>query len=225
MYPITLLDADHREHSFESFQAKFLDICKDHRENGRALAFAFILYDFQNAHVAKMLQDESFVRSLHHQSGTHLTIFYLQLARPRRRPRPQHDSRYIQMLQVVNFNDNPSNATNQLLTQYFGQQVEVSYPAVLFFQVHNNSIIDSLLVELTGKNADEVYNEISGYVAPAVEALKKITAPNVGNSQEIFNNLELRVGAKAQSEKRRRAFQKARETGELFSLIRGFFTV
>ena len=40
--------------SFDRFLKRFISICKEHLENGRAKSFAFILYDFSD----KLIKDE-----------------------------------------------------------------------------------------------------------------------------------------------------------------------
>ena len=40
--------------SFDRFLKRFISICKEHLENGRAKSFAFILYDFSD----NLIKDE-----------------------------------------------------------------------------------------------------------------------------------------------------------------------
>ncbi len=63
------------DYSFEEFWDRFLEICEEHRATGRALAFAFILYDFPHPQIIKMLRDTDYWRALDRLSGKHLTVF------------------------------------------------------------------------------------------------------------------------------------------------------
>ena len=58
MVPLRLLkdDAIH-ELTTEAFHQSIIDVCNKHREESRALAFAFILYDFENPQINKILND------------------------------------------------------------------------------------------------------------------------------------------------------------------------
>ena len=42
----------------ENLLDEILDICKQHKEEKRALAFAFLIYDFKDAAIHKVLKDE-----------------------------------------------------------------------------------------------------------------------------------------------------------------------
>ena len=69
------LNARGQNQDFQEFEESMLQICKEHQTTRRALAFAFILYDFNNAHVAKILKDPDYWQSLHQISGNYLTVF------------------------------------------------------------------------------------------------------------------------------------------------------
>ncbi len=58
MVPLKLLkDGYILELSTDVFYQSIIDVCKKHREDHRALAFAFILYDFENPQILKILND------------------------------------------------------------------------------------------------------------------------------------------------------------------------
>ena len=117
-----------------------IHICNQHRKKNRALAFAFILYDFENPHLWKILNDREYWLALNRISGEYLTVFSLNY-KEKRWPR----SGYTHMLLNVPVNFNPSIGTNELIEKYFGKTIQMRYPAILFFQVDNEKVIDSLL--------------------------------------------------------------------------------
>ena len=47
-------------YDFESFKEQMLNICMKHRADGRAQAFAFILFDFTNPHISKIINDRDY---------------------------------------------------------------------------------------------------------------------------------------------------------------------
>lgn len=70
-------------HSFDSFQKRFLQICEDHLESGRAVSFAFIFYDLGNGALKSILRDQGVFTKLDRLSGDRLSLFYLHNPRPR----------------------------------------------------------------------------------------------------------------------------------------------
>ena len=52
------------ELSNDAFSQSIIDICEQHRKEKRALAFAFILYDFENPQIFKILDDRNYWNAL-----------------------------------------------------------------------------------------------------------------------------------------------------------------
>lgn len=94
------------------------------------------------------------------------------------------------MLTAIPTEVNPSEGTNALIKKYFGPNLSVTYPAILFFQVNDNSVIDSLMIELQEEQIEPAFLELKKHIKKAVEALKRISKENRQNIQEIFNCLE-----------------------------------
>ena len=181
-------------HDLVSFSKRMIDICNDHRKQNRAMAFAFILYDFQNPQVGKILNDREYWLALNEMSGKYLTVFSLNY-RPRRIPRRPRDEidHCFHMLTAISTRFNPAEGTNALIERYFGPNVAATYPAILFFQVDGNAVVDSLLIELREQQIEPAFLELRDYVNRAVEALKKILPENKRNIGEIFDCLEREV--------------------------------
>ena len=74
MYKI-FLNSKNEALSFNSFKDKMIEICNSHREKNKALAFAFILYDFENPQISKVLNDEEYWLALNKISGEYLSVF------------------------------------------------------------------------------------------------------------------------------------------------------
>jgi len=70
-------------HSFDSFQRRFLQICEEHLESGRAVSFAFIFYDLRDDVLKSILRDQGVFTKLDRLSGNHLSLFYLHNPKPR----------------------------------------------------------------------------------------------------------------------------------------------
>lgn len=188
-------------HSFMSFHDKFLAICAEHKQSDKALIFAFILYDFENPQISKILQDSDYWLNLDKLSGNYLTIFSFHY-----KPKVRYKGTWRDMLddfmgstQVVGLMttsftfQNPSEDTNLLIEKYFGNNIEVKYPSVLFFQILDYKILDYVLVELDEQKLEESFLELKIYIQTAVDTLKQITTENRGNSKEIFELVESNV--------------------------------
>jgi hypothetical protein len=63
--------------SLPSFKARFDQLCQEHLESQRALAFAFIFYDFGDSEIRKVLKDRGVFTQLDRLAGNDLSIFFL----------------------------------------------------------------------------------------------------------------------------------------------------
>jgi hypothetical protein len=162
------LNSENKALSFSSFQEKLVEICNSHRENNKALAFAFILYDFENAQIQKVLNDKDYWLALNKISGEYLSVFSINYKAE------DEGMEKISNLTTFSYNDNPSIATNKLIENYFGANVIVTYPAILFFQVKEKEVIDSLLIELKEEKIEEAFLELKENMKITVDVLKKV---------------------------------------------------
>lgn len=174
--------------SFIVFKNKFLQICNEHKKAQKALAFAFILYDFTNPQISKILNDADYWVSLNKISGSYLTVFsfhYKPIIRYKSSiSNTYHSSAFMTTSPTFN---NPSDESNALINQYFGTDIKVNYPSVLFFQVYEENVIDYELIELKEEFIESSFIELKGYIQAAVDALSKIMEENRNNNEEIFD--------------------------------------
>jgi hypothetical protein len=63
--------------TFDSFKTKKVEICNRQRDNNMALEFAFFVYNFENAQIAKVLEDPIYWNALNKSSGEYLSVFCL----------------------------------------------------------------------------------------------------------------------------------------------------
>lgn len=64
-------------HSFATLVNKFIETCEGHLANGRSLAFAFLLYDFEDEAIKHILKNRGGFTKLDRLSGKDSSIFYL----------------------------------------------------------------------------------------------------------------------------------------------------
>lgn len=211
-------------HDFPSFRDKMIQICNQHRADNRALAFAFILYDFENPQLWKILNDTEYWLALNEISGKYLTVFSLNY-REKQKVKKHRRSEFkgFQFLTNISTTDSPSEGTNELIKKYFGVDIEVKYPAILFFQVDRESVIDSLLVELKEEMIELAFLELKEYIKSSVNALKQISSENMGNIKEIFDCLERDVESTKSVRKVKRVIKNTGSLIGLISSIKGIF--
>lgn len=201
----------------ETFEQRMITICNQHRDDKKALAFAFILYDFENPNIRKVLNDNDYWEALNQISGNYLSVFSLNY-KEKEIPTSYDKTNFngLQMLTSIPTRYNPSIGTNQLIKKYFGDIDSINYPAILFFQIDNNSVIDSILLDLNEQQIESSYLELKEVIKAAVNALKNITLENEQNYIEIFNCLENEVKS---NHKLRKIKRFAKNSGNIISLI------
>ncbi len=82
MVPIKLQkDGSIYELGTEEFSRSIIEVCEKHRKENRALAFAFILYNFENPQIVKILNDKNYWNALNTISDHYLSIYYINSQR------------------------------------------------------------------------------------------------------------------------------------------------
>ena len=128
----------------KEFQSRFLQLCQEHANAGRAKAFALILYDFTDEGLRKILENQSAFTKLDRLAGRELSIFYLHS--------PGKTA-------AKAFND-------EFLRRHRIEQ-KVQLPAVIFFRVDADGISDITIAELETTDLEtafhDLYSEIDHY--------------------------------------------------------------
>jgi hypothetical protein len=196
MYPIFINEAG-KGLDYDEFKDNLISICNTHLLENRASAFAFIIYDFSNEHVRKILGDKEYWESLHMISGKYLTVFSLFEG-----PTKQIIERKKSMWRTTMSYDAVSVRTDQsidvsykeIIASFFGNET-FNAPSILFFQVEKDKISKSFFVELKEEKIEEGFLEIKKLIQQAIEAVKGISKENIGNYKEIFDLIESNVKA------------------------------
>src|SRR5664280_1916028 len=118
----------------EEFEREFPLICQSHRDKGRALAFAFILYDFADAQVIKVLDDSVYWDALDRISGSYLTIFSFHIT-----PLGKLGMGLKKRRKVTKQNHLFS-YSNSFIEKQFGIELPASQPLLLFFQAGDGKL-------------------------------------------------------------------------------------
>lgn len=226
MYPI-YINTEDKGSSYNFFEEDFLKICNSHRDEDRALMFAFILYDFENPHIAKILNDHDYWLSLNSISGEYLTVFSLHYKPEDMKQRIKEVIRSKikgktskEMFQIPTLH-NPSKDTNKLIKKYFGDDIVVKYPSVLFFQVDKNHVINHRFIQLDENRLEESFFELKNYIKVAVESLKGVLGENKNNYLELFNLVDSSIVGIKQTIQIKNGIKKVTSIAELVSTVLG----
>lgn len=141
---------------FDSFVKRFIDICEEHLETGRAKAFAFLVYDFENQHIKDILKNQGGFAQLDRLSGKDLSVFYLH----------SDNKRLVK-------------AFNEIFLGAFEIKNEYQLPFVLFFTVADREVSNIEIVELEQTDLmfsfKELYDITNNYIAKVKDnSIKKI---------------------------------------------------
>jgi hypothetical protein len=191
MVPLKLLrDGSIHDLSTDAFHQSIIDACNKHKEDSRALAFAFILYDFKNPEISKILNDRDYWAALNIISGEYLSIFYIH-SRKNIFGLDQAKDAYCEkrFLYPIDGDDNLSGSLS-MIKRSLDLDEEVKNPSILFFQVDGTLVCDYFIVELSEEKIEESFLELKDYISSAVTRLKMITPENYRNAQPIFFSLK-----------------------------------
>ncbi|MCC9019142.1 hypothetical protein [Flavobacterium lipolyticum] len=226
MFTVTINSED-RKSSYEQFESDFFKICDEHRKNNRALVFAFILYDFENEHIAKILEDPHYWLSLHSISGNYLTVFSLHYKAEdmklklmeMTKQRMNHGTQ--KEFNMILTDQNPSQETNQFIHKYFGKDFKIKYPSVLFFQVKDDAVSDSRLIQLDQEEIEASFLELKQYVKIAAEALYEVNRENKYNVDELFSLVDQSVSGQRQKIQIKKGIKIVTSIADLATTITG----
>jgi ferritin-like protein len=97
----------------------------------------------------------------------------------------------------------------------------VNYPAILFFQVNEEAVIDSILIELEAQRIEDAFMELKQHIKLVVDVLKKIHKENSRNFKEIFDLIEAQLNRSKNSQKIKRVIKNAGSIVSLATSING----
>ena len=194
MFPI-ILGPNQSSLNPATFKQELLEICERHRSEGRAMAFAFIVFDFRDFAINKFLHDEDYWTTLDHLSGKYLTVFYIdsqdqrfkEIQEQKRDEQMREMARYgtsgmIFQMVPVSLKPPTFEKTDEFLMKKLGVTSYVKRPFVVFFQAEGDYIVDSFALGLKQEKLEDSFLELKRHIQYAVEALEGITAEDVNPS-------------------------------------------
>lgn len=206
---------------FDDLQNNLREICRQHQVENRASAFAFIIYNFENENVRKILNDKEYYDSLNSISSNYLTIFSL-FDKP---TREQLNTKINTWTSTTSFslhsvitNRDLGRSYKDIIETYFGS-FEFSTPAILFFQVNREMISQHFFVELKEEKIEEGFLEMKSIIKDSIQAVKRISAKNNKNYDRIFEMLKRNVEASVWWKKVKKASGVAEKLSSFFGIF------
>jgi hypothetical protein len=139
-------------HGLESFLKRFDSICAEHLASKRALAFAFIFYDFHDDALRKILKDQGVFAKLDRLSGEKISIFYLHAG-----------------------SKNAVAAFNEHFYRTLVAEGTATLPCVVFFRIDSGSIRDIETTQLESSDLihgfTELYDIVEAYLSRQTKRL------------------------------------------------------
>lgn len=154
-------------HGYDSFLRQFIEICESHLKNGRAKSFAFILYDFQDKQIRKILKSQGGFARLDRLSGSELSVFYIH-------------------------SDNKKlvKAFNHIFVGAFEIENTAELPCVLFFKMDDGEVKGLQIVELEQTNKMFAFEELFSTIESYLKNSKKIPKPKRNKLTEFFGKVK-----------------------------------
>ena len=136
---------------YELFVENFQAVCREHQQDGRARAFAFVFYDMNHGVVRDALNQAQGFQRLHEKTGQDVTLFYL------------HEKAVDAHWQKFNL---------EFMTA-LGVENQAETPCMVFFRVEDGGIEDILICAIDGESTDPVLTvaELERYIGNAVKLL------------------------------------------------------
>jgi len=180
MVPIYLHKNGGKDYDFNGFRQEFLAICRNHQQQNRALAFAFILYDFNHPEIRKVLADEHYWDALNYISGSSLTVFSFHLDKKHRGGPGSSASQAFA-------------GSQQFVGKQFGIELPRERPTMLFFQVTGDQVLTPCVLEVRAKTVEDAFNEIHATLLDAVDSVKDVQPKYRQDSAAVFDLIYYRL--------------------------------
>lgn len=209
----------------DDFETRFLEICEAHRAQGRALAFAFLLFDLRQPHLRHALADGAYWDALDSLSGRTLTVFAFDLPHLARRVAEPEAAYLVREMTAVEW-ARPEEAT-EAVRRYFPVLTRFDLPCVLFFQVESARVTDSFAIGL-GRHHDGIeaaFNELNDVLGKAVAALAQVEDENARNAREILALVRSEMETRNQLQRGLRIFRGVQKASAAVGLAKALLSL
>lgn len=206
MVPLAI-DSEGRRLDPQELKDVLVETCLGHHDSQRALAFAFLVYDFQSPAMRKVLEDSEYWDALDNLAGRFLTVFYIDSKDEINRDKVKRRTiklkkdlglraqriEYMTAFPTTTFEKTSLEEFIDALKSAFQIEEKLSPPFILFFQTEGSELIDCHFVALQEEFVESAFKEIKDHIKNAVRALKMIKIENYSNKKAIFERIKSSV--------------------------------
>jgi len=164
-----------------------METCANHFKEKRALAFALIVYDFEDPQVMEILQNQKYFDALDYISGNKLTVFYIHSQYLDYQSKVATESNLMHIELGVQKINGPVNASPKFIAENLINKKNLPSPSVLFFTVSENVITNFTIAQLRHQEVEKGFIELKVIIKKGVESLSKVQEDYHENKPEIFN--------------------------------------
>lgn len=183
---------------------KDLIACSEQAQANGVMVFAFILYRHINHHLAEILVNENRWNALDEKSGDKLCVFSLKDSSMSLGPTqyfhqvfpksPSSSTFTTQMMITIPYKRpirriSPIKITDAIFTEDILNE-KLIYPSILFFQVENKQIYDSVLYPLVEEGVEELHKEMLDCFGRVNSYLEKKHSGEGEELSEIFDGVK-----------------------------------
>lgn len=174
----------------QSIEEYIIRIGKEHKTEKRALAFAFIVYDFDNPHIDEMLAKSSYYNALDYISGKTLTVFYINSSYLNYQSEKAKESNKMNFEFGVQKIDAPANVSPKYIAEKLINKDSLPSPSIMFFRISDNTVSEYTIAHLRENEIEKGFNELLKIIKTAVDSLSQVKEEYRDNEKEIFSLLK-----------------------------------
>ena len=174
----------------QSIEEYIIRIGKEHKTEKKALAFAFIVYDFDNPHIDEMLAKSSYYNALDYISGKTLTVFYINSSYLNYQSDKAKESNKMNFEFGVQKIDAPANVSPKYIAEKLINKDSLPSPSIMFFRISDNTVSEYTIAHLRENEIEKGFNELLNIIKTAVDSLSQVKDKYRDNEKEIFSLLK-----------------------------------
>lgn len=174
-----------------------------------ALAFAFLVYDFDNPEIRQIISKNHYLEALDYISGDLLDIFYI-------------NSNYISSqsekaeksnVTFIQLSMHEIQSSKHLSPREFAKELinkdTIPSPSIIFFKADSDMVKEFVIYSIDKPNFEGSFLELKNIIHKSVSVLSAIEPENKINRNEIFNQLKENIDSSTFWKKTSRTIEKA----------------
>lgn len=177
--------------------------------NEGALAFAFLVYDFDNPEIRQIISNNHYLEALDYISGDLLDVFYVNSEYISKQSKKAEKSNVsfieLSMQEIPNSKHlNPREFAKDLINED-----TIPSPSIIFFKADSEMVKEFVIYSIDKSNFEESFLELKNIIQKSVSVLSAIEPENKIKKNEIFTQLKENIESSTFWKKTSRNIEKA----------------